>query len=74
MPTGGTFIAVRRSKQRLPVKGVFAETASYALGEGEANKAWQKEAKTQLAQRLPVEIAKQLASEGAPCNALTDTD
>lgn len=71
---GGTFIAVRRSNERLPIKGVFAETPSYALGRGKANKDWQKEANAQLAQRLPQEIQKQLLAEGLPYSAPPDTD
>lgn len=70
---GASFVVVRKGKSRLPVKGIFAETASYALGEGAANKVWQKEANKQLAERLPVEIAKQLIAEGMPYTAPADT-
>ncbi|MGL9621563.1 hypothetical protein QRQ56_26455 [Bradyrhizobium sp. U531] len=63
---GGTFIAIRRSKSRLPIKGVFAETPSTALGQdgASARKAWDKAANSELATRLPHEIQKQLLAEG----------
>ncbi|MGY4289174.1 hypothetical protein ACVWXO_008440, partial [Bradyrhizobium sp. LM2.7] len=59
---GGTFIAIRRSKSRLPIKGVFAEIPSTALGQdgAAARKAWDKAANGELATRLPQEIQKQL--------------
>lgn len=72
---GGTFIAIRRSKSRLPIKGVFAETPSTALGQdgAAARKAWEKAADTELATRLPQEIQQQLLSEGLPYSAPADT-
>ena len=69
---GASFIVVRKGKKRLPVKGIYAETASYALGEGVARKVWQNEAGTQLAARLPVEIARQLLAEGVSYSAPSD--
>ena len=73
---GGTFIAIRRSKQRLPIKGVFAETPSTALGQdgAAARKAWDKAANSELATRLPQEIQKQLSAEGLPYSVPSDAD
>jgi Prophage minor tail protein Z (GPZ) len=72
---GGRFVAVRRSKSRLPIKGIFAETPSTALGQSgaAAQVAWEKEANKQLAERLPAEIQRQLLSEGIPYSAPADT-
>lgn len=73
---GGTFIAIRRSRSRLPIKGVFAETPSTALGQdgAAARNAWDKAANSELATRLPQEIQRQLLAEGLPYSAPTDTD
>lgn len=73
---GGTFIAIRRSKSRLPIKGVFAETPSTALGQdgAAARKAWDKAANSELATRLPQEIQRQLLAEGLPYAVPADTD
>ena len=62
---GGRFVAIRRSKSRLPIKGIFAETPSTALGQpGAASPvAWEKEANKQLTERLPAEIQRQLLSQ-----------
>jgi hypothetical protein len=60
---GAKFIVQRRGKARLPVKGIFAETASYALGQGAANKVWQKSAEAELSMRLGREIQKQFYRE-----------
>ena len=72
---GGRFVAIRRSKSRLPIKGIFAETPSTALGQpgAAAQVAWEKEANKQLAERLPAEIQRQLLSEGIPYSAPADT-
>lgn len=72
---GGTFIAIRRSKSRLPIKGVFAETPSTALGQdgAAARKVWAKAADSELKTRLPQEIQKQLLAEGLPYSAPADT-
>lgn len=63
---GGTFVAFRKGKERLPIKGIYAESPSTALGqEGSApQKVWKDTANKELAARLPVEIAKQFANEG----------
>ncbi|OAF14116.1 hypothetical protein AXW67_00535 [Bradyrhizobium neotropicale] len=65
---GGKFAAVRRGKSRLPIKGVFAETPSYALGNEKAvpRKEWQRRAEFELNSLLPREIEKQLHAEGLP--------
>jgi hypothetical protein len=72
---GGRFVAVRRSKSRLPIKGIFAETPSTALGQpgAAAQVAWTREANKQLAERLPAEIQRQLLAEGIPYSAPADT-
>jgi hypothetical protein len=63
---GGRFVAFRRGSSRLPVKSIYAESPSTALGqEGSApQKVWKDTANKELATRLPVEIAKQFAAEG----------
>jgi CCR4-NOT transcriptional regulation complex NOT5 subunit len=63
---GGQFVAFRKGKERLPIKGIYAESPSTALGqEGSApQKVWKDTANKELATRLPVEIAKQFANEG----------
>ncbi|MDI4236804.1 hypothetical protein OZ411_28735 [Bradyrhizobium sp. Arg237L] len=74
---GGTFVAVRKpGVSRLPIKGLYAEMPNTAMGQddGAARIAWQKEAEKQLAERLPVEIAKQLVAEGLPYSAPADSD
>ncbi|CCE01130.1 hypothetical protein [Bradyrhizobium sp. STM 3809] len=71
---GGRFIAIRRSKDRLPIKGVFAETPSTALGQNgaAAQVAWQKAANAELNARLPRELQKQLFAEKLPYQAPAD--
>jgi hypothetical protein len=73
--SGGRFVAIRRNKSRLPIKGIFAETPSTALGQpgATAQVAWEKEANRQLAERLPAEIQRQLLAEGIPYSAPADT-
>lgn len=73
---GGTFIAIRRGKSRLPIRGVFAETPSTALRQNgaAARNAWDKAANSELATRLPQEIQKQLSVEGLPYTAPPDSD
>jgi hypothetical protein len=63
---GGRFVAFRRGKERLPVKGIYAESPSTALGqEGSApQKVWIKTANEELAKRLPIEIGKAFVQEG----------
>jgi hypothetical protein len=67
---------VRRTTQtRLPIKGIFAEKPSTALGQpgAAAQVAWTREANKQLAERLPAEIQRQLLAEGIPYSAPADT-
>ncbi|MDX3966034.1 MAG: phage tail protein [Bradyrhizobium sp.] len=75
MANGARFVAFRKSKSRLPIKGVYAEMPSTAMGQDRAaaRVAWQKEAEKQLAQRLPQEVQKQLLSEGLPYSPPADT-
>lgn len=63
---GGTFVAFRKGKERLPLKGVYSEHPATALGQqgSPAQVAWQKAANSELATRLPVEVQKQLVAEG----------
>lgn len=72
---GGRFIAIRRGKQRLPVKGVFAESPSTALGQDRAaaQVAWQKAANAELSQRLPREIQRQFYNERLSASSPADT-
>ncbi|MEY9184545.1 phage tail protein [Bradyrhizobium sp. USDA 313] len=73
---GGTFVAFRTSRSRLPLKGVYAEHPGTALGQpgAAAQVAWQQEAEKQLAERMPQEIQKQLLAEGLPYTAPPDND
>lgn len=70
MANGARFVAFRRGKERLPLKGIYAEHPATALGQegAAANKAWKQEADKQLAARLPVEIQKALVTEGLSAN------
>jgi hypothetical protein len=62
---GAKFVVQRRGKARLPVKGIFAESPSQAMGQDDAaaGKAWQKAADAELATRLNREVQRQLFSE-----------
>lgn len=62
---GGLFVAHRRGKSRLPIKGIYAESPHTAMGQDNAaaRKVWQKSADSELAARLPREVQKQLFSE-----------
>ena len=66
LKNGATFVAYRKGKERLPIKGVYAEHPATALGQdgAAANKTWKQEADKQLATRLPIEIQKALVTEG----------
>jgi hypothetical protein len=63
---GGRFVAFRKGPSRLPIKGIYAESPSTAMGQDQAKAriTWQNEASKQLAARLPVEVQKQLVAEG----------
>lgn len=63
---GGKFVAFRKGKSRLPLKGVYAEHPATALGQsGSApQKLWIKTAGDELGKRASIEIQKQFANEG----------
>ncbi|MEH2561691.1 hypothetical protein [Bradyrhizobium sp. AZCC 2289] len=63
---GGRFVAFRRGSERLPIKGIYAESPSTAMGQdgAAARVTWQNEASKRLATGLPAEVQKQLAAEG----------
>lgn len=63
---GGRFVAFRKGKSRLPLKGIYAESPSTALGQDSSapQKVWKDTANKEMTTRLPVEIAKQFAAEG----------
>lgn len=67
---GGRFVAFRRGKERLPIKGIYAESPSTAMGQDRAaaRVTWQGVANRELAKRLPVEIGKQFVAEGLSGN------
>lgn len=62
---GGEFVAHRRGKSRLPIKGIYAEHPATAMGQNDAaaRKAWDKAANSELATRLPREVQRQFFSE-----------
>lgn len=64
--SGGRFVAFRKGKERLPLKGVYAEHPATAMAQdgAAARVTWQKEADRQIATRLPVEVQKALVKEG----------
>lgn len=61
----GRFVAFRKSKSRLPLKGIYAETPATAMGQDRAaaRVTWQKSADAELATRLPREVQRQFYSE-----------
>jgi hypothetical protein len=73
---GGRFVAFRKGKSRLPLKGIYAESPSTALGQdGSApQKVWKDTANKEMATRLPVEIAKQFAAEGLSASTPDTSD
>jgi hypothetical protein len=66
MSNGARFVAFRKGKERLPIKGVYAEMPNTAMAQDRAaaRVMWQKTANTELSRRLPVEIGKAFKSEG----------
>lgn len=68
--SGGKFVAFRKGKERLPIKGIYAEHPATAMGQdGSApQKVWKDTANRELATRLPVEIGKALVTEGLSSN------
>jgi hypothetical protein len=72
---GGSFVAYRTSRSRLPIKGVYAEHPATAMGQaGPVQEAWRQEAEKQLRERLGVELQKQLLNEGLSYSAPPDND
>lgn len=71
---GGRFVAIRKGTPRLPIKGIYAETPSTALGQSgaAAQVAWQNAANDEFATGLSAETQKQLRSEGIPYSAPAD--
>jgi len=72
---GGRFVAFRKSQERLPLKGVYAEHPATAMAQDRAaaRVTWQKEADRQLTTRLPVEVQKAFVKEGlSPITPDTD--
>jgi hypothetical protein len=72
---GGTFVAFRRGKGRLPVKGIYAESPNTAMAQddGAARIAWQKAAESELGTRLPKEVMRQFLSESLSASTPADT-
>lgn len=68
--SGGRFVAFRKGKERLPIKGIYAEHPATAMGQdGSApQKLWKDTASRELAARLPIEIGKALVTEGLSPN------
>ena len=68
--SGGKFVAFRKGKERLPIKGIYAEHPATAMGQdgAAAQKIWKDTANRELAARLPVEIQKALVTEGLSPN------
>lgn len=72
---GATFVAYRKGKQRLPIKGIYAESPSTAMGQvwAAARVTWEKAANAELSTRLPVEVQKQLVAEGLSAATLDNS-
>jgi hypothetical protein len=68
--SGGKFVAYRKGKERLPIKGIYAEHPATALGQdgAPAQKIWKDTASKELSARLPVEIGKAFVQEGLSPN------
>ncbi|MGY3618420.1 hypothetical protein [Bradyrhizobium sp. USDA 10063] len=71
---GGRFVAIRKGKERLPIKGIYAAMPNTMMAQdaGAARQAWQKAAEAKLSELLPAEIQKQLIAEGLPYTAPAD--
>jgi Prophage minor tail protein Z (GPZ) len=68
--SGGRFVAFRKGKERLPIKGIYAEHPATAMGQdgAAAQTIWKQTANKELATRLPVEMQKALVTEGLSPN------
>lgn len=72
---GGSFVAYRTSRSRLPIKGIYAEHGATAMGQpGPVQEAWKQEAEKQLKERLGAELQKQLLNESLSYTAPHDVD
>ena len=69
--SGGRFVAFRKGKERLPIKGIYAEHPATAMGQdgAPAQTLWKQTANRELASRFPVEIGKALVTEGLSPNS-----
>jgi hypothetical protein len=63
--SGGRFVAVRKGRERTPLKSLWAETPSTAMGQesAPAQVAWKRSADAELSQRLGREVQRQFYSE-----------
>jgi hypothetical protein len=68
--SGGRFVAFRKGKERLPIKGIYAEHPATAMGQdgAAAQTIWKQTANRELARRLPVAIQKAFVTEGLSPN------
>lgn len=71
---GGTFVAIRRSRDRYPVKAIYAESPNTAMAQdgAAAQTAWRKAADAELATRLPREIQRQFFGEKLSASSPAD--
>jgi hypothetical protein len=71
---GGTFVAYRTGKARLPIKGVYAEHPATAIGQANAPaaKEWDRIASHETQARLGVELQKALDGKPSSSNAVSD--
>jgi hypothetical protein len=72
---GNRFIVQRRGNERVPVKGIFAESPSTAMSQpgAAAQVAWKKSAEAELSQRLGREVQRQFYSEKLSAATPADT-
>jgi hypothetical protein len=75
LKNGGSFVALRKGKSRLPIKGVYAEMPNQAMGQpgAPAAKTWKAIASRETGTRLGVELNKALRGKFAS-GATPDTD
>lgn len=73
---GGTFVAYRRGKGKLPLKAIYAASPHTTMGQDSAaaNKHWRKIAGDEVNKRLRVEISKQLVAEGLSASTTDSVD
>ena len=75
LKNGGKFVALRKGKARLPIKGVYAEMPNQAMGQpnAPAAKTWQTIASSETGSRLGIELNKALHGKFAS-GETRDTD